>query len=333
MPRKKGSQIIVADVGGTNARFALAEVQSHQLEQISLSHEETYASGNYPSLGDVLATYREQHQIDTGLVCMAVAGPVSDGKAKFTNLDWQVNASRIEEKFSLEHVSIINDFAAFAQATPYLPQQDMSRLIDAPGAAGAPIAAIGAGTGFGVAALAHTNKGYQVSAAEGGHTILAAADEFQWQILQAAKEEFDYICVERLLSGTGLALLYRCVAKVNGQQVQHYQSADVSRLAVSGQDSTCEQTLNLFCQWLGAVAGDIALIQGARGGVVIGGGVLPRFIDFVKASPFEQAFKAKGLMTEYMGDIPVDISLNTNAALVGSAIFLANELADSGMRQ
>lgn len=333
MPRDKGSQIIVADVGGTNARFALAEVSGTQFDQISLSHEVTYASANYPSLGDLLAIYREHNQIDTGLVCMAVAGPVADGKAKFTNLDWQVNSQRIAEKFSLEHVSIINDFAAFAQATPYLPKRDMTRLVEASGMTGAPIAAIGAGTGFGVASLVHTRRGYQVSAAEGGHTILAAGDEFQWQVLQAAKEEVDYISVESLLSGTGLALLYRCVAKVTDQQLQSYQSADVSRLAISGQDSCCEQTLNLFCQWLGAVAGDIALIQGARGGVFIGGGVLPRFIDFVKASPFEQAFKTKGLMTEYMQNIPVDISHNTNAALLGSAIFLMNELADNGMRE
>ena len=321
------SQIIVADVGGTNARFALAHVTGSQFQQVSFTNETTYASGEHPSLGQILSIYREKHQIDTGLVCMAVAGPVADGKAKFTNLDWQVNAKRIEEKFGLERVSIINDFAAFAQATPYLPAKDKARLVDAAGISGSPIAAIGAGTGFGVASLINTAKGYQVSAAEGGHAILAAGDEFQWQVLQAAKQEYDYICVERLLSGTGLALLYRCVAKVMGQAVQEYSSADVSRLALNGQDKTCEQTLTLFCEWLGAVAGDIALIQGARGGVFIGGGVLPRFIDFVKASPFEKAFKDKGLMNDYMGDIPVDISLNTNAALLGSAIYLANEMS------
>ena len=327
MGSEQSLQIIVADVGGTNARFALAEVSGTNFEQISLSEEKTYSSNEHPSLGQILAIYREQHKIETGLVSMAVAGPVADGKAKFTNLDWHVNAQRIQEKFELEHVSIINDFAAFAQATPYLPEKDKVRLVDAPGMAGAPIAAIGAGTGFGVASLSHSSKGYQVSAAEGGHTILAAANEFQWQVLQAAKQEHDYISVERLLSGTGLALLYRCVAKVNGQQLQGYSSADVSTLALNKQDETCLLTLNLFCQWLGAVAGDIALIQGARGGVFIGGGVLPRFIDFVKASPFEQAFKEKGIMKSYMTDIPVDISLNTNAALLGSAIYLANEIS------
>ncbi len=318
--------IIVADVGGTNARFALAVLVDGDINNIKLVQRQTYPSAEFASLQDVLKQYISDESLQAcKKVSIAVAGPIKQGQANVTNLGWNFSVSELEQQFELDRCELLNDFAAFAFSGPFLPADQIVEIKSGEADPTAPIAAIGPGTGFGVAQLVPTKDSFQVVACEGGHVNIPVVNELQFKVLQYAQTQHQVVSVEHLLSGTGLALLYKGVAAAQGLDAKDYTSADVSTKALSGEDDICLQTLNLFCDWLGMVAGNIALTQGAKGGVMIGGGVLPRFVEFFKASKFNHNFDDKGIMSHFVKDIPVHLNLCDSAALIGAAAFLASE--------
>jgi glucokinase len=306
---------LVGDIGGTHARLALVDEEGH------IRHPVTYDERNYPSLTEVIATYLEKTlgRKRPGRAVLAVAGPVVDGEIQFTNNSWRASEGELFVAFEFESVRLINDFAAQALAAPVLPADTLRRIgPDVRGADFAPLVVMGAGTGFGVAGLARSERGDVEVAGEGGHGAFAPSDETEVQILGLLNRRFGRTSIERILSGPGLFNLYQALAEIRGATPALADEAAVSAAAAKG-DSLANEALDRFCAILGSVAGDLALTFGARGGVYISGGLAPRMADRLEAGDFRRRFEAKGRMSDFMAEIPTTLIQHPYAALVGAA--------------
>lgn len=315
------SSFVVADIGGTNARFGLVTGKTDG--RFDIVHQERYASSDFADMQSLVACYLESvADYAPKHVCLAVAGPVGGDEVRLTNLSWHFSINAIRENLGLVQLEVINDFVAYANSIPLLPPQALVQVRDGKPLESAPIAVLGPGTGLGVASLIPSQDGsWSAIACEGGHIALSAATEMQRKVLNALAEDLDFVSAERALSGSGLPNLYRAVAKVRGVTPKKLSSADISEMALDG-EPTCYETLSLFCEWLGGMAADIALAQGARGGLYLGGGILPRFLEFFLKSNFVKGFTNKGVMSDYMSEIPVYLAIETHSALTGAAAWL-----------
>jgi glucokinase len=182
------------------------------------------------------------------------------------------------------------------------------------------LAVIGPGTGLGVGGVVQTRHGWVALPGEGGHATMSACDDFEAAVLAVVRRDHAHVSAERLLSGIGLPVLYRAVAAVCGQADEGLSAEQVVERGVACTDGTCERTLDTFCDFLGAFAGNVALIMGARGGVYIGGGIVPRLGDRFFASRFRERFEAKGRFQAYLSPIPTALITDTLAALTGAAL-------------
>ncbi|MFA0813478.1 glucokinase [Microbulbifer epialgicus] len=315
---------IVADIGGTNARFAIAKpvATGYQLEGLKVVDCKRF-NGFDAAL---------QHWLD-GLqgprpekACIAAAGPLektsSGGRVYMTNLGWSIDAGVLAKEFEFPHLELINDFAALAQSLPRLGSEDYRVLRDVPRVQGAPMAVLGPGTGLGVAGLAESDGRYHVLASEGGHANLTVTTQRELQLLQILIKSQSPVFNECVLSGSGLVNLYRAVCELNGKVPEELTPPDVSARGLDGSDTMCRETLLDFLNFLGSAAGDAALYLGARGGVFLGGGILPRIIELLPESEFEQRFLCKGRVAQWMEAVPV-YALNAGyQALIGAAVQL-----------
>lgn len=307
---------LVGDVGGTHARLALVD------EAGRIRHPKTFEAKDYDSLSEVIATYLETtagRKVPPKAV-IAVAGPVVDGEIEFTNLAWRISEGELVGTFEFEAAKLLNDFGAQAMACPLLEADDL-RVIgpELKGVTGATIVVLGAGTGFGVAGLARSDRGDVPIPAEGGHASYAPGDELEDQILARLRREHGRVSIERVLSGPGMYSLYKALADIRGQAVAHADEKAVAAAGLAGTDALALEAVDRFCEILGCVAGDIALTYGARGGVFVSGGIAPRLIDRVMTGGFRRRFEAKGRLADYMADIPTALIIHPYAALVGCA--------------
>ncbi len=328
---------IVADIGGTNARFGLVTGVSSEGRCFRVDHQKTFPSAEFPGIEDAVSCYQEyleecgidDAKTDIGGACLAVAGPVAGDEIKLTNLNWQFSMSQVQASLGLETFQIINDFAAYAYAIQYIEPQHIRLINPGQGIPNSPVAVVGPGTGFGVAALIKQNSRVSVLASEGGHMSLAANTPLQAAIKEQLSRKYSLVSVERVFSGPGLRHLYHAYAAVEGTLARNYRTAEISQHGVEGSDEMCQRTLALFCSWLGSVIGDLALALGARGGVYLGGGILPRIADFLIASDFQQSFKAKDQMSHYLEDLPVKLVTEGNSALLGAAAWYQDSVKGS----
>jgi glucokinase len=306
---------LVGDVGGTNARLALVDSEGH------IRHPKTYAAADYASLSDVIATYLET---TTGRkrpprAAIAVAGPVVDGAIEFTNIEWRMSEGELVGTFEFEAARLLNDFAAQALACPMLDADDLRRIgPELRGAEGAPIVVLGAGTGFGVAGLARSERGDVPIACEGGHAAFAPVEPVEIEVLKILARRHGRVSIERVLSGPGMFELYRALGEIGGVETPLGHEKEVAAAGLEG-PGLPRETLERFCAILGSVAGDIALTYGARGGVYVSGGIAPRLADLIMAGGFRRRFEDKGRLAEYMADIPTSMIVHPYAALVGAA--------------
>jgi len=307
---------LIGDVGGTNARFALVDSEGR------IRHPKTFEAKAYASLADVMAEYLET---TTGRrrpprAVIAVAGPVVGGEIEFTNLDWVVSEGDLLAHFEFEAVRLMNDFAAQALACPRLDDADLRRLGPdlGRGTWNCPVVVLGAGTGFGVAALARSERGDVAIATEGGHASFAPCDEVEVEIWRRLRADHGRVSIERLLSGPGLYDLYQALAELAGRPASLPDEKAVMTEGLAG-ESLAAETLDRFCAVLGAVAGDLALTFGARGGVYVSGGIAPRMADRLDASPFRARFEDKGRLSDYVREIPTFLVTHPYAAMVGAA--------------
>lgn len=311
---------IVADIGGTNARFGLVTSINRGKSELVLENQQTYPSAEFAGLEQAVACYQESLGGETvSGACLAVAGPVAGDSIKLTNLNWNISVAKVKDELGFGQLQVINDFAAYAYAIQYIDKQFLIAINPGEGVDGCPIAVVGPGTGFGVASLVKHGQRLGVVASEGGHMSLAANTPLQAAIKEQLSRKYELVSVERVFSGPGLRHLYHALAAVEGATAKPYRTAEISQHALDGTDEMCQRTLSLFCSWLGGVTGDLALALGAKGGVFLSGGILPRIADFLLKSDFQHSFKAKDQMSHYLMDIPVQLVTQGNSALLGAA--------------
>ena len=308
--RGGGGRVLLADIGGTNARFAV------------LSGRELGPIVHIPVAGharftDALGAYLARHPLGPiDAAVLAVAGVVAGERCALTNNAWVVDAAELRTGFGIGSVRLINDFEAIAWALPHFAVVDVRRLGGGAADADAPKAVLGPGTGLGVAAYV-PDRGGLVLRSEGGHATLPCVSPREDAVIAVMRRSFGHVSVERALSGPGLENLYRAIAALDGVTVPPRNAADITRAARDGECPVSRAALDMFCALLGDVAGNLALTFGARGGVYIAGGIIPRLCDELLRSAFRTRFEAKGRMRSYVEPIPVYVVMHEDPAFVG----------------
>lgn len=308
----------MGDVGGTHARFAVVDASGALPWSI---RERQDLADLFPTFIDALKSYFERSpgRSKPRVAAIAVAGPVNGGAARFTNRGWEIS-ERDLLAFGFRQAVLVNDFEVLAFAAEVLGEADLSLIgPDLPAPARGTISIVGPGTGFGVACLARQGTRYVPMATEGGHIGFAPADEMELAVLQSMwKETNERVSVERILSGSGLENLHRTLERLAGREPKRLSAAEISTRAMQDEPG-CRAALTVFCSVFGAVAGDLALAHGARGGVYIAGGIAQKIQGFLAASPFRRRFEDKGRLSPFVRAIPTKLIVNPDVAMIGAA--------------
>ncbi len=308
---------LVGDVGGTNVRFAWIDAPGAAPVDVAVVRV-----ANHVSLHDALARYLTTHpRPRPQWAVLGIATTMAGDHVRMTNHPWQFSIADLQRALGFERLLVVNDFAALALALPTLPLDALRPVGGGRAASGAPIGLLGAGTGLGVAGLLALpgGRGVVPLGGEGGHVTLAAADEFEARVVARLRERFGHASAERALSGPGLQNLHEALARIEGAPAAPLTAAEITARAQAGSDALCVRTVELFFALLGGVAGNLALTLGARGGVYIGGGVVPKLGDWIERSAFRERFEAKGRFAGYLAAIPAwVVTAETWPALVGA---------------
>lgn len=317
---------LVADVGGTNARFGWVDDPSAVVRHVKTLPVADYV-GPLEAVAAYLATLPPlpdgRGQPRPRRSAWALATALDGDWVELTNGHWRFSRQALMRSLNLEELRLLNDFEALALSLPHLQPSQLRAHAAVPRAHGV-LAVIGPGTGLGVGGVVQTRHGWTALPGEGGHATLAATDEQEAQVLAEVRRHYEHVSAERLLSGIGLPVLYRAVcalARVSGQDLT---APHIVEAGLQGADPLCERTLDLFCALLGSFAGNVALTLGARGGVYIGGGIVPRLGERFFRSNFREKFEAKGRFRSYLADIPTAVITDTLAALTGAAASLVS---------
>ena len=312
---------LVGDVGGTNARLALCETETG-----AISQAKTFSTADYASLEAVIRFYLEEQKQEIVDGCIAIACPITEDWVEMTNHDWAFSTSKMKANLGFAHLEIINDFTAVSMAIPMLSEQDVMQFGGTAAVKDKPVAVYGAGTGLGVAHLVHVDKRWVSLPGEGGHVDFAANSEEEDMILEVLREELGHVSAERILSGAGLVNLYRAMVKADGRVPENLKPKDVSQRALDDSCTDCRRALAMFCVVMGRFGGNLALNLGTFGGVYIAGGIVPRFLEFFKASGFRAAFEDKGRFKDYVQNIPVFLITHDQPGLLGAGAHLRQTL-------
>jgi glucokinase len=308
---------LLADIGGTNARFALAQPGG------PVSHIAVMRAADHAGVAQAAEAYLAATGLSVrpAAAAFAVASPVIGDAIHFTNSPWSFSIAALQARLGLARLTVVNDFVAVALAVPHLRDVERIQIGSGAPAAGAPIAVLGPGTGLGVAALVPHKGGWLPVATEGGHATLAAADEREAAIAAAMRKttRTGHLSAERALSGPGLVRLCAAIAAVDGLAAAPDDPQRITERAIAGTDALCRATLDMFCAMLGGFAGNLALSYGALGGVYIGGGIVPDFPDYLARSAFRARFEAKGRFRDYLAAIPTYVVAHPQPAFLGLA--------------
>ncbi|HSQ73267.1 MAG TPA: glucokinase [Rubrivivax sp.] len=320
---------LVADIGGTNARFGWLESCAGAVEHVA-----TIPAAGHAGPAEAAQDYLQQlsHRLGSAYQppragAFAVATVVGGDRIEFTNSGWALSRRDTQHALGLDELLLLNDFEALAMSLPRLHGAQVRPFgptpIPPPGApAAGALAVVGPGTGLGVAGLVPTRHGWVPVPGEGGHATLSAADEFEAALLVAVHRFYAHVSAERLLSGIGLPVLHAAVGHVLGRAADPLTTEQIVERGLARSDEACSRTVDSFCALLGSFAGNVALVLGARGGVYIGGGIVPRLGERFFESRFRERFEAKGRFQGYLHAIPTALITDTLAALTGAALAL-----------
>lgn len=307
------SPALLADIGGTNARFALAEdgvvTEPRIFRCADFSSLVEAAEAYLVAIGRAAANRPRRGAFD-------VAGPVTGDEIAFTNLVWKFSIEKTRVALGFDTLKIINDFAAVAMSVPRLGTADRSQIGGGTPSAGV-IGVLGAGSGLGVGGLVPTGDDWAVLPGEGGHTTMAAANEREAAIIAVLRERYGHVSAERVLSGPGLLNLYTALCAIEGVAAKPLVPADVTTAALDGSDPICLEAVETFSRMLGTVAGNLALTLGAQGGIYIAGGIVPRLGDLFAKAGFRERFLDKGVMAGYVTPIPTYVITHPLPAFLG----------------
>lgn len=316
---------LLADIGGTNARFAL------ELAPGCFGHVQVLACGDHPALADALRAYLALPQVaGAGRVAhaaLAIANPVDGDQIRMTNHHWQFSVEALRQEMGFDTLLVVNDFYALARSLPHLADADKVQVGGGAPRAGAPLGLLGAGTGLGVSGLIPAGTGWAALSSEGGHVTFSPVNELEVAILQYAWREFEHVSAERFLSGAGVELIYRALSHIQGLAPQALPAPEISRRALAGESALSSQVLDVFCGMLGTVAGNLAVTLGAHGGVYIGGGIVPRLGEHFARSSFRRRFEQKGRFQAWLAAVPTYVITAEYPAFLGVSAILSNKLS------
>lgn len=323
---------LVADVGGTHARVALAQALPAAPGDcpVQLVHGAVYDCAAWPSLGALLADFLDRlaqtpwrPHLPPQAGALACAGYVQDDQLVHRNLPWPVSIAALQERLGISRLHVINDFEALAYAVPHLKPEAMRPVMTGSrgpaGLAAGPMVVLGPGTGLGCAALLPTAAGPQVLATEAAHVSLAAGTPRELDILRILVEEGQHVPVESALSGPGLLKLYRAICTLRGEAPRALAPADVTAAALGARSEAALEALNTFCALLGSFSADLAALYSAHGGILLAGGILPKIEAFLQASDFKRRFLHKGVLEPFLQRVPVHVISHGDLAVLGAA--------------
>lgn len=305
---------LIADIGGTNARFALLNRGQRQ-------HERVLPCADYPDLVTAVEAYLREvgasgaDRPTQGAI--AIAGPITGDVIRMTNHVWQWSASQTRERLRFTRLIFLNDFTALAMAVRHLPQSDLEQVGGGRALPNMPIALLGPGTGLGVSGLIPTGEHWIPLQGEGGHVTLSVMNEREIAVLKQLHQRFAHVSAERVLCGPGLINLYDALCAVEGVVPEPLTPPDVTRRALEASCRICLEAVNMFCALLGTLASNLVLTLGAFGGLYIGGGIVPQLKHLFLSSPFRDRFEDKGRYTDYLQRVPTYIIHTPLPALLG----------------
>ncbi len=307
-----GTDLLVADIGGTNARFAISDADG-ALHEVRVLH-----AANFPRIDEAITAYfAELKRPHPRQACFAVACPASGPEIKLTNSSWRFVKAELQRQFQFDRFVVINDFEALAASVPVLSGAQLAELRPGTADPASVSLVIGPGTGLGVGAYVPAGKSaWAVISGEGGHVGFAPNTDAEIRLWQRMRQKYGRVSAERVLNGAGLVNIYRFMADEAGQQVGEIDAPEISRRALAGEEIAVDSVL-MFFDMLGSVTGDLALAFGSRAGVYIGGGITPKLLDFARRSKFIERFLDKGRVAAILQDMPIWVILEGRAALYG----------------
>ena len=310
--RDKSDDVVLADVGGTNVRFAV-------LKDGALGPVAHLTVAEYERFTDALAAFMV-HQPGRSAICNAifgVAGVVEDGRCVLTNNPWVVDAQELRTRFRFTEVYVVNDFEVLAWSLPHFTSNDVRKLGGFEVKSNAPMLVLGPGTGLGAAVYVPREQGGFALHTEAGHSTMPSGSKREDAIIEMLRHRFEHVSVERILSGHGLENLYHTIAALDSLRVPERSAAEITKAGLAGHCAASRSAIETFCAMLGEVAGNLALGIGAQGGVFITGGITTHLREYLPRSQFRSRFEAKGRMSRYVAAIPVYLILHEDPAFIG----------------
>ena len=321
-----GKILLIGDIGGTNARFALADGK-----EPGFSAEATLKCADFASADLAIKHYlKEVGAKSPAVICLAAAGPIVDQRVRFTNNPWSLAAAELRQQFAISKVRLLNDFEAIAYSVPFLKKDDCQGI-------GLPdprpldgehymVGILGPGTGLGAVALRKHGDLLIPIAGEAGHGGFAPESNVQIDMLKALRERHDRVSSERFVSGPGIENIYWALCRIHGEQRPPLKAADIFAKAKDGSDTRAAESVQMFFEIFGQVAGDYALALGAQDGIFIAGGIVRRYPDLLENSRFRSGFEAKGRHRSLMERVPTRLILHEQPGLLGAS-YCALELS------
>ncbi|MBV9521487.1 MAG: glucokinase [Alphaproteobacteria bacterium] len=309
---------LIADIGATNARFALIGTDG------KISRVRALACEDYARIEDAIGAYLSEAQAGEPTEpdaprdgAFAVASPITGDQVALTNHPWSFSIAELRQRFALDRLVIINDFTANALAIPHLAATDLAQIGGGHALDGAPVGVIGPGSGLGVGALIPVRGEWIAVPSEGGHVTMAPVGARERAVLDHMQRHFDHVSAERVLSGPGLVNLYNTLAEIDGVPASPYTPAQIADPQIGAREALCREALEMFCAMLGTIAGNLALTLGGRGGIYIAGGIVPRLGVAFTTSGFRRRFEDKGRFAAYLAAIPTFVITHPHPAFLG----------------
>jgi glucokinase len=318
----RGYPRLLGDIGGTHARWAWQEGAGTPLTNVQVVPCDASAS-LYASAESYLTSRASSRNERPKSVGIGIATAVNGDEVRMTNHPWAFSISKLKASLGVERCLVINDFTALALSLPTLDRSELDQIGAGVPLPGAPIALLGPGTGLGVSGLVPSGAGHwSAISGEGGHVTLAPADDEEFALLASLRAHQGHVSAEDVLSGPGLLNLYRAVCDTRGMAPRALLPQDITNAANAGSDPACRDTVSFFSSFLGSVAGNLALTLGARGGLYIGGGVVPGMGAAFDSALFRKRFESKGRFRGYLEAIPSWVITAKTPALTGVSIAL-----------
>lgn len=315
---------LVGDIGGTNARFALISAPGEPMGAMR-----TLPCADFAGPAEAIERFLADEGLPRPVWCaFGIANPVDGDFVRMTNHHWAFSIRELQARLGVAHLQVLNDFTALALALPTLQGGELAQIGGGRAVAGCAIGLLGAGTGLGVSGLIPCGGDFVPLAGEGGHVTLPASDAHETAIIAWLARRHGHVSAERVLSGPGLVSLYEAEAAIAGRSVPVLTAAEITGQAITGSCGLCVAAIDSFCAFLGTVAADLALTLGARGGVYIGGGIVPKLGPLFARSRFRARFEHKGRFSAYLAQIPTWVIQAPYPGLVGAARALERTAAN-----